>query len=246
VARSAARWVAATLAASLAATGVAACGGHRPRSAALRIERADLVEVAHTLTQLRAPVAAEAAAAREAWPSLASGLPHHAGPMLRTRVAGAARLAATLTLPAAVLVEGYVTGPAASLAGMLKSYVRLSQRGWGYLAQALSAQVQARSPAVHATTSPGSTYGAAPRGAGGDGATVHFLRANAPLYIYCVYDGHYNLSLVGKTLLSAYGKLGGAPAFGGSLKQSEVEALARSYSIPEVRLQPHPAPNVVV
>ncbi|HXB66486.1 MAG TPA: hypothetical protein VNV42_16615 [Solirubrobacteraceae bacterium] len=224
MARSAARWVAATLAASLAATGVAGCGGHRPRPAALRIERADLVMVAHTLTQLRAPVAAETAAARGAWPSLTGGLPRHARPVLRMRVAAAARLAAALRLPAAVLVEGFLTGPAASLAGMLKSYVRLSQRGWGYLAQAL----------------------APPAGTSGGRVAARFLRANAALYIYCVYDGHYNLSLVGKTLLSAYRQLGGAPAFGGLLTQGEVEALARFYSIPTVRLQPHPAPRVVV
>ena len=66
------------------------------------------------------------------------------------------------------------------------------------------------------------------------------------LYIYCVYDGHYDLSLIGKAVQSAYRKLGGAPAFGASLTQSQVEALARAYSIPAVRLEPHPAPGVVV
>ena len=54
-------------------------------------------------------------------------------------VATAERRAAALTLPAEVTTEGSVTGPAAELAGMLKSYVRLTQRGWQYLATALGA-----------------------------------------------------------------------------------------------------------
>ncbi len=216
------RLVAAALAVGVAAASVAGCGGHRPRPAALRIERTDLVVLAHTLTQMRAPVAAEVAVAHTAWGSLAGGLPHEASPALRALVTRARRLAAALRLPAAVLVEGYVTGPAVSLAGMLKSYVRLSQRGWGYLAAALATP------------------------AGASAQSARFLRANAPLYIYCVYDGHYSLSLVGKTLQSAYRKLGGPAAFGGALTQGEVETLARAYSILATRLQPHPAPSVAV
>lgn len=213
------RLVAAALLTSVAVVGAGGCGGHHPRAAALRVERADLRLLAHTLAQLRAPVATEVSAARTAWPSLADGLPRRAGPTLRARVGHAQRSAAALTLPGAVLTEGFLTGPAVSLAGMLKAYVRLAQRGWQHLAQALAAEGQ---------------------------STARFLRANSPLYIYCVYDGHYNLSLVGKALLNAYAKLGGAPSFGGSLTQSQVEALARAYSTPAVRLQPHPGPTVVV
>lgn len=238
---------------------MAGCGAHHPRPAALRVERADLVQLAHTLQRLQTPTAAEVAAARAAWPSLAGGLPDSVAPALRVEVAAADRHAAALTLPAEVTTEGSVTGPAAELAGMLKSYVRLAQRGWQYLATAIAAE-----PATAATDS--ATYprhstpaagSAAPAPGGGgnasgagdneeNAATARFLRANAPLYIDCVYDGHYHLSLIGKTLQSAYLKLGGASAFGASLTQSQVEALARAYSIPATRLEPHPAPGVVV
>jgi hypothetical protein len=198
------------------------------------------VLLAHTLRQLQAPTTGEARAARAAWPSLASGLPREVAPTLHSAVAVAERRAAALTLPAAVTAEGSVTGPAAQLAGMLKSYVRLSQRGWQQLTAALDprAGIALAHPGAHARPS-------AP-GDGGSAAATRFLRANAPLYIYCVYDGHYDLSLLGTALQSAYRKLGGAPAFGGSLTRSQVEALARAYSIAAVRLEPHPAPSVVV
>ncbi len=176
------------------------------------------MQLAHTLRQLQTPAAGEVAAARAAWPSLAGGLPRAVAPALRMEVATAAHRAAALALPADITTEGSITGPAVGLAGMLKSYVRLTQRGWQYLAAAGTASK----------------------------AAARFLHANAPLYIYCVYDGHYHLSLVGKALQSAYRKLGGAPAFGASLTESRVEALARFYSIPSVRLEPHPAPGVVV
>jgi hypothetical protein len=189
------------------------------------VERADLVQLAHTLQQLQTPTAAEVAAARAAWPSLAGGIPDTVAPTLRVEVAAANRRAAALTLPAEVTTEGSLTGPAAELAGMLKSYVRLTQRGWQYLARALG--VESGSNGVST-------------------ATARFLHANAPLYIYCVYDGHYHLSLIGKTLQSAYLTLGGAAAFGASLTQRQVEALAGAYSIPGTRLEPHPAPGVAV
>jgi hypothetical protein len=239
---------------------VAGCGGHRPRPAALRVERADLVQLAHTLQRLQSPIAAEVAAARVPWPSLAGGLPRNAALSLHVEVAAAERHAAALTLPAEVTTEGSVTGPAAELAGMLKSYVRLTQRGWQYLAAALAAGsgITVRHSKAHAhqaAPSPGGSAAPAPGGGGGgadvgsngvSAAAAQFLHANAPLYIYCVYDGHYDLSLIGKVVQSAYLKLGGAPAFGASLTQSQVEALARAYSIPGVLLEPHPAAGVVV
>jgi hypothetical protein len=241
---------------------MAGCGGQRPRPAALRVERADLVQLVHTLQQLRAPITAEAAAAHEAWPSLTGGLPDSVTPALRLEVTAAERRATALTLPAEVTTEGSLTGPAAELAGMLKSYVRLTQRGWQYLADALAEGTATTATVPHLVTHSRKSArraagGAAPApGAGGSAAGAvsngvtaagaRFLHANAPLYIYCIYDGHYHLSLIGKTLQSAYLKLGGAPAFGASLTHSQVEALARAYSIPATRLEPHPAPGVVV
>ena len=254
---------------------MAGCGGAHPRPAALRVERVDFVALAHTLQRLQSPTTAEVAAARVAWPSLAGGLPRAVAPALHAEAATAERSAAALTLPAEVTTEGSVTGPAAELAGMLKSYVRLTQRGWQYLATALGAGSgiavsHAKAP-VHqaarvggsaapapgggggAAVAPGvggaaAARGAAPaaRGAGVSTAAARFLRANAALYIYCVYDGHWDLSLIGKVVQSAYGDLGGPSAFGASLTPSQVEALARAYSIPAARLEPHPAPSVVV
>ena len=75
--------------------------------------------------------------------------------------------------------------------GLLKAYAVLTQRGWRFLAAALTNQTTARG---RTTT-----------------AAAQFLRANAGLYIYCVYDGHYDLSLVGKALQDAYRKLGEGP-----------------------------------
>jgi hypothetical protein len=234
-----ARFAAAALAVGVAVAGATGCGGRHPRPAALRVERADLVLLAHTLQQLHAPTTGEVVAARAAWPPLASGLPREVAPALRTAVAAAERRASALTLPAEITTEGSITGPAAQLAGMLKSYIRLSQRGWQYLATALARQAATTlaQPAAHARRSASGDDGSA--------AITQFLRANAPLYIYCVYDSHYTLSLIGKVLRSAYRKLGGAPAFGGSLTQSQVEALAHAYSIPAARLEPHPASSVV-
>ncbi len=251
--------LAAAALASVAVAAAAGCGGAHPRPAALRVERTDLVQLAHTMLRLRRPTAAEVAAARVPWPSLAGGLPRVAAPALRVEVATAEHHAAALTLPSEVTTEGSVTGPAAELAGMLKSYVRLAQRGWQYLATALGAG-SATSPTHEAThlrqSARGVVGGVAPApaarssaaGAGNNGvstAAARFLRANAALYIYCVYDGHYDLSLIGKVLQSAYRKLGGPPAFGASLTPSQVEALARAYSIPGALLEPHPAPSVV-
>ncbi len=226
---------------------LAGCAGHSSRPAALRVERADLVQLAHTLHQLHAPVAAEVAAARGPWPSLAGGLPRAVAPALRLEVAAVERHAAALTLPAEVTTEGSVTGPTAELAGMLKAYVRLTQRGWQYLAVALGAGPGSTATAGSAsTTTRAKARAQAVRRAGGSAAAARFLRANAALYIYCVYDGHYDLSLIGKAMQSAYRKLGGPSAFGALLTQSQVEALALAYSIPAVRLEPHPAPGVVV
>jgi hypothetical protein len=241
---------AAVLVVGAAAAGATGCGGHRPRPAALRVERADLVQLAHTLQRLQRPTATEVVAARAAWSSIAGGLPDGVAPALRVKVTAAERRAATLALPAEVTTEGSITGPAAELAGMLKAYVRLTQRGWQYLAAALAAGSGTSSAhsAAHARQSaPGVTGAVAPAPGGrGSSATARFLHANAPLYVYCVYDGHYDLSLIGKVVQSAYFKLGGPPAFGASLTQSQVEALARAYSIPATRLEPHPAPSVAV
>ena len=67
-----------------------------------------------------------------------------------------------------------------------------------------------------------------------------FARGNVALYIDAVYDGHFDAALIGKSLLKGYRKLGGAPAFGATLTEAEVEALARAYSPATEQLHPHP------
>lgn len=216
------------------ALALAGCGGHKPRTAALRIERADLVLIAHTLRQLEGPVQSEVAAARAVWPALAGGLPASLPPSARAQIALAERRAAVVALPHYLEVEGALTGPAAQLSGIVKDYAHLTQRGWGVIAVATGAG------------SAGGRHG--DRGAGGRAtpSAAAFLRANSGLYIYSVYDGHFDLALVGEKLQDAYGKLGGPQGFGGTLREGEVEALARAYSVAAVRLSPHPAGRVGV
>lgn len=193
---------------------MAGCGGHHPRPAALRLERADLVLVAHTLAGAQAAAHGEVAAARVVWPALARGLPAGLSGPQRLALAAADRRAAALTLPWYVTSEegGGLTGPAAAVGGLLKAYASLTSRGWRFIAAALAAQA----------------------------AAARFERTNAGLYIHSVYDGHYDLSLVGKTFSDGYRRLGGPAAFGAALTAGQVAALARAYSIPAVRLQPQP------
>jgi hypothetical protein len=187
------------------------------------LERADVVLLAHTLQRLQTQTRAEIVPARSVWPALAGGLPRGLPTTLRLRVSAAAHSAGDLELPAFVSAEGGLSGPAAKLGGMLKAYVRLTQSGWRYTAAALAAE--SKSPLL---------------------PTTRFLRANSGLYIYSIYDGHYDLSLIGKALQSAYRALGGAPAFGGSLTPTQVQALANAYSIAATRLEPHPPANLAV
>jgi hypothetical protein len=161
-------------------------------------------------------VHAEIAAARAVWPALAGGLQPTSTPATRRAIARAAARAEAIALPRFVIAEGGLTGPAAGVGGLLKSYTVLTRRGWQFLTAA------SRS------------------------SRTSFLRANSGLYIYCVYDGHFELSVLGKRLQSAYRKLGGGGAFGAALTPAEVEALASAYSSATVRLEPHPKAGVRV
>jgi hypothetical protein len=212
------RGVAGVLALALAAGVLAGCAGHGPRPAALRLERSDLVTVARTLRDLQDPVGSEVAAARAVWPTLAYGLSasRAAAPATRSGIARAYAHVRAFALPAIFTTEGALTGPAAGIGGLVKRYAILTRRGWSITAAA-------------STTRP-----------------ANFLRANSGLYIYCIYDGHFDLSLVGTKLLGAYRKLGGPAAFGAALTTAQVQALARAYSIPAIRLEPHPVPAVHV
>ncbi len=178
--------------------------------------------LAHALQRLEAPTHSEVAAARTVWPTLARGLPRGSlPPTTALALAAAEHRAGALALPWYVTTEagGGLTGPAVAVGGLLKAYAALTPRGWRFIAAALA---------------PGSA------------AAASFMRANAGLYIYSIYDGHYDLSLIGKALHDAYRKLGGAPAFGALLTPGQVEALACAYSIPATRLAPHPPAGLAV
>lgn len=167
---------------------------------------------------MREPVAREVAATKAAWPSIANGLPADIGLLsrsaqVRLAVAGTRRL--ELPAPFGEAEARKLTGPAAQIAGVFRSYALLSSRGWQML-EASIAQVETASV-----------------------ANARFARANAPLYVESVYDGHFALAQIGKKLLAGYEKLGGQDAFGGALPEASVKALAATYSEARDRLHPH-------
>jgi hypothetical protein len=206
------------------------------------------VLIAQALARLEAPIRAEEQAAKAAWPEVAGGLPANAPssrpggrsggttPALREAAQTAERRAAAIELPGYVTTEeGGLTGPAVGPAGLLKAYAALTARGWRFIAAAVGGE------------GGGATAGEAAGAASGrSAAAAKFLKANVGLYIYCVYDGHYDLSLIGKTLIDAYKKLGGEEAFGRSLTQRQVAQVAGAYSIPAGRLEPHPPFNLAM
>jgi hypothetical protein len=171
------------------------------------------------LKNIEGPVANEVAATKSAWPQIANGLPRDAVTIARSPIAAAEASAARIKLPP-LLQEtqaAVLTGPAAPLAGLFRSYVLLATRGWKLIGAAID-QIEAGPP-----------------------ASARFARENAPLYIESIYDGHFTLAQIGKKLLAGYRALGGAEAFAGILSQAEVNALASSYSEASDRLHPHVA-----
>jgi hypothetical protein len=200
---------------------VLGCGGAHETSspAALNLERQDLGALSRALETLAGSVGKEVSATKRAWPLVANGLPATASANWTTAVAAAAASAEKLRVPA-LLEEAQVlslTGPAAQLAGLFRAYIALATRGWRLIAAAID-QIERGAP-----------------------ASVRFTRENVALYIESVYDGHFTLAQIGKQLLDGYRKLGGQAAFGATLTQEEVDALARTYSEASDRLHPHVA-----
>ena len=207
--------------AALALCGLAGCGSGSsdggPSARQLALERSQFVQVSSGLAAALGAVQAEVAASRGAWPEVASGLPASPSPALRGAVTHASIKAGAIKVPPFLAEPRSLTGPAAGIAGLYQSYERLVPRSWSLVSAALSAI---------ATAPP---------------AAAQYARANSSFYIDALYDGHFNLSLVGKSVLAGYEKLGGAPAFGSQLPAARVAGLAAAYSIPSVRLEPHPA-----
>ena len=181
------------------------------------MERSQFVQVSAGLQVAEGPVRAEVAASRGAWPSIAGGLPVAPSPELRGAVAKASAKASLVPAPSFLAEPRSLTGPAAGIAGLYESYERLAPRSWRLVLAAVDAI------------------------ATGPPVAAQYSRTNSSFYIDAIYDGHFNLSLVGKSLTVGYEKLGGASAFGARLPASRLSALAAVYSIPSVRLEPHPA-----
>jgi hypothetical protein len=202
-----------------AALAVAGCGGgHRSATPqALQLRRADLVAVSRALSGREQSVRSEVAATKAAWPLLARGLPAHVSMVSQPAIRTATERAAALTLPG--LFEerqaAAITGPGSGLTGTYRTFSILAERGWRMIGAAVEA-IERGSPAA-----------------------ARFARANVALYIESVYDAHFVLGQIGKQLLAGYKKLGGQAAFGASLTQAEVTALADTYSESSDQLYPH-------
>jgi hypothetical protein len=203
-----------------AAVVLAGCGGTSSvtSTAAERLQREDLAAVSRGLRQAAASVQREMASARIAWPLVANGLPASVASVTRSRVATAAGTARAIVVPAPMskAQARELTGPAAGIAGLFQPFSKLTERGWTLTGAAID--VLDGGPPVAAT----------------------FARENVALYIDAIYDGHFDAALIGKSLLAGYRKLGGGPAFGATLTQAEVDALASVYSPAAEQLQPHP------
>lgn len=198
---------------------VAGCGSHHHNQAELRLERADLVAVAHALRQAQPEVRAELAAGGRAWPWVVNGLPRDPRELasVRETISQAALAAARLPepKPATETETRYLTGPGAPLASMYRQYVGLVSRGWAQIA-AMSAQLEHGRPQA-----------------------AQFARENVALYIESVYDGQFVAGQIQKRLKKGYEEVGGPRAMGASLTPAEVHALEAQYSERAARLHPH-------
>lgn len=212
---------------------IAGCGSssssHTQSSRELALERAQFEQVSSQLSDLELAVKREIVASRVAWPSIASGLPQALGSGLRTALSVANVRAKALPEPSFLANARKLTGPASGIAGDYENYEQLAQRGWNLIEATAQTIASTGSAATNATAADASAA-----------AQASFERMNSPLYIDAIYDGHFDLSLLGKSLVSGYEKLGGSEAFGAALTQPQVNALAEAYSIPAVRLEPHP------
>jgi hypothetical protein len=200
-----------------AALAVVGCAGSTPSPRATQLERADFVAVTRALAKAQPSVSSEVTATKAAWHLIVNGLPADTGATPRKDIRDATERAVAVGVPA--LFEerqaAALTGPGSGIAGLFRWASTLAARGWRQIDAAIE------------QTQHGSPTGA------------RFARANVDLYIECVYDANFGLAQIGKKLLSGYSKVGGPSAFGSSLTQAEVTALADVFSEARDRLQPH-------
>ena len=207
---------------ALAGCGESGAQGASTSAPALRrlaLERADLATVAHGLLAAEPSIQREVLAARAAWPGIVQGLPLVVSAQSRALMFAGMRRSEEFATPRFISIAGQLTGESAATAGLLLSYEQLSQQGWRMTLAA----------AGHLNG-----HSALPAG------TLAFLRTNAALYIGCLYDAHYNLSVIGKKMSAAYAKLGGPMGFGAALPASLMAQIAAFYSPYVARLGPKP------
>jgi hypothetical protein len=173
--------------------------------------------VSHALEGITVAVNREVNATKAAWPLIANGLPTSPQAAERASIRTTSLRATQLSLPALFgeVRAASLTGPAAHLAGLFRSFRGLAARGWQLIETALEQSQH------------------------GPSTATRFARANVALYIESVYDGHFSLAQIGKQLSEGYGELGGASAFGDTLTEAEVDRLTRTYSEASDRLHPH-------
>ncbi|MGN6371628.1 MAG: hypothetical protein ACTHM1_01355 [Solirubrobacteraceae bacterium] len=205
---------------ALAGGGCGKSSDSSPNDAELALERAQFAQIVDGLGSAQPSVEREVAASRIAWHAIAGGLPSPFPSSLRRDVTAASIRAGALSQPPFLASVKRLTGPASGVAALYESFARLAERGWR-LTDASMASIASGSP-----------------------ADARFARENSSLYIDSIYDAHFDLSLIGKSVVKGYEQLGGASAFDAKLTHAEIHRLAGAYSIPAVRLAPHPAPSI--
>jgi phage tail protein X len=207
------------LASSAAALAAAGCGsGRHATPEGPRVQREDLIAAAHALSEGQPSIDAEVAATKAVWPSILKGLPANVSSLPGSRIERAEREAAALKLPTLFTetnAQG-LTGPASGMAGLYRSSMTLAMRGWRMIGYCIS-QIREGSPSA-----------------------ARFARSTSNLYIESVYDANFGLAQLGKKLTKGYEQLEGPEgAFGDTLTEAQVKALASAYSEPRYRLYPH-------
>jgi hypothetical protein len=186
---------------------------HTPTELAL--QRKGLALVSRQLLSLQTSVEREVSASRAVWRSLATGMPAHVRSSLAAQTSTANAVAAAMPTPQFVEIRHELLGPAARIAALFHEFELLVQRGWAHVDQ------------LDASLRNGLTQDA------------RFERVNSGLYIDSIYDGNFDLSLIGERVLHSYERLGAAKTFRSSLTPAEVRSIAAAYSPSADRLRPH-------
>ncbi|MHB1539601.1 MAG: hypothetical protein ACYCUM_11795 [Solirubrobacteraceae bacterium] len=191
-----------------------ALGGHSsPTAAELGQRRAHLAYVAAGLRHAAPSVRRELATTKAAWPAIAQDLPSKPSASLLARSAAATRAAEAVRTPPFIPLLDELVGPAAGIARLFRSSQLLLRDGWQHVDAALNATARA-------------------------GSAARFERANSSLYVESIYQGAFDLSIIGESVEGNYRKLGGPKIFRRELTPVRVGVIAHTYS-PAAKLEPH-------